>query len=434
MALQPLVEPSLGFFCLLALVLFHLRSPWQYAAAAAAALSRSEASTLILVLLLVNWRFEGRFWRHAALAALASIPFLAWMGVGAMRGSGANSYLALMKGMGWAIAPDFLVSCYREPFAGWFLTGFDLRVAFLVLAVVPTVTGVVVGLRGFRREAIAMLAFLGLSVAVIILFGINKSRYVYPTEWIVLFFFAAGSLRLLEAGFRLLPPCPWLASRAGLTALLASVALWLAALGLWLWSVGKLTHVAPLAANLLYSALALGLVLALLCWIRQKPGQLWWAACCLFMALLTPVVVGGIASRERGLFTVQYANYSSYLLAPWLEENLGPMDRVVLLHPTHIRYLSSLGSGRLVKFSKMRAENSAELATEMKENGLTHVAYTYRRPARNPSAALYDRRKKTSLAEEFRGGGEVPGFEHVTALPLPAILDRYPVQVYRVLP
>ena len=85
MALQPLVEPSLGFFCLLTLVLFHLRSPWQYAAAAAAALSRSEASTLIPVLFLINWRFggcnrrfEGRFWRHAALAGLASIPFLAW--------------------------------------------------------------------------------------------------------------------------------------------------------------------------------------------------------------------------------------------------------------------------------------------------------------------------------------------------------------------
>ena len=257
---------------------------------------------------------------------------------------------------------------------------------------------------------------------------------MYPTEWIVLFFFAAGALRLLEAGFRLM--APRLASRAdgSVLFLLAAVALWLAALGLWLWQVWKWTHVAPLAANLLYSALVLGLVLALLSAIRSQ--RLWWAACCLLMALITPVVVGGIAAKERGLFTIQYANYSSYLLAGWLEENLGPQDRVVLLHPTHIRYLSNLeiGPGRLEKFSKMRAGSAAELATEMKEKGLTHVAYSYRRLARNPAAALYDRKKKTSLAQEFQAGGEIDGFERVATLPLPAILDRPPVQIYRVLP
>ena len=82
MALQPLVEPSLGFFCVLSLVLFQARSPWQYAAAAAAALSRSEAATLIPVLFLLNWAHDRRFWKHAALAALASIPFLAWVARG----------------------------------------------------------------------------------------------------------------------------------------------------------------------------------------------------------------------------------------------------------------------------------------------------------------------------------------------------------------
>jgi hypothetical protein len=439
MGLQPLVEPSLGFFCVLTLVLFQARSPWQYAAAAAAALSRTEASTLIPVLFFLNWRTDlsplnwrcdRRFWKHAALAALASIPFLAWMGVGAMRGSGASSYLRLMEGMGWKFAPGFLVSCYREPFAGWFLAGFDLRPLFLVMAGVPTVAGIVVGLREFRREAIAMLAFLALSVVVIILFGINKSRYVYPTEWIVFFFFATGALRLLEAGFRRL--APWLAPRAELPLLLAVAVLWLAALGLWCRSVGKFSHITPLVADLLYAALALGLVLTLLRVIRQKPLRLWLAASCLFMTVVTPVVVGGIAAKERGLFRIYYANYSSYLLAPWLEENLGPLDRIVLLPRSQMQYLTNLDPQRFQRFRRMQAENAAELAMEMREKGFTHVAYTYRWPARNPAAALYNRKRKYYLAEEFRDGGDVPGFEHVATLPLPVILDRPAVQIYRV--
>ena len=430
MGLQPLVEPSLGFFCVATIVLFQARSPWQYAAAAAAALSRLEAATLIPILFLLNARADHRFWRHAALGALASIPLLAWTAVGAARGSGASSYLDLMKGMGWASAPGFLASCYREPFAGWFAGGGALVVPFVVLAVLPTLAGIAVGLREFRREAIAMLAFLGLSAAVVVLFGINKARYVYPTEWTLLFFFAAGALHLLETGFRRL--VPRLASRAGLPLLLASVALWLAVLGLWLRHMGGLPHVGPFAADLLYLALALGLVLIQLRRIRRQ--RLWWAACCLCMALLTPVVAGGIASKQLRLFEIHYANYSSYLLAPWLEANLGPRDRVVLLHPTHIRHMTGLAPGRFEKFQKMRAGDAAELAEEMREEGLTHVAYSYRDRAKTPIAGFHYRRKKVRLAEEFRDGGEIAGFEHLATLPLPEMLDQDPVQVYRVLP
>jgi hypothetical protein len=430
MGLQPLVEPSLGFFCVATIVLFQARSPWQYAAAAAAALSRLEAATLIPVLFLLNCRFDRRFWRNAALSALASVPLLAWTALGAARGSGAASYLALMKGMGWASAPGFLASCLREPFAGWLAGGGVLALPFLVLGALPTLVGISVGVREFRREAIAMLAFLGLSAALIVLFGIDKPRYVYPTEWILLFFFAAGALRLLEIGFRRLTR--WLASRAGLALLLASIALWLAVLGLWVRVMGGRPHVAPFAADLLYLALALGLLLAQLWRIRRQ--HLWWAACCLFMALVTPVVAGGIAAKQLGLSRIYYANYSSYLLAPWLEANLGPRDRVVLLHPTHIRHLTSLPPGRFEKFQKMRAGGAAELAEEMRGRGLTHVAYTYRNRTSTPIEGLQYRRKKVRLAEEFRGGGEVAGFEHLATLPLPGFLDQDPVQVYRVLP
>jgi hypothetical protein len=52
----------------------------------------------------------------------------------------------------------------------------------------------------------------------------------------------------------------------------------------------------------------------------------------------------------------------------------------------------------------------------------------------NPAEGFYYRRKKTHLAEEFRDGGEVDGFEHLATLSLPEILDRPAVQIYKVVP
>jgi len=247
-------------------------------------------------------------------------------------------------------------------------------------------------------------------------------------------FFAAGATRLLDAAFRRFSPR--VASRAGLPGLvlLAAAAVWLAVLALWLWNVSKYPHLAPPAADLLYPVLALGLVPALLLGIHRKPARLWWVACCLLMTIVTPVAVGGIAAKERGLFRIYYANYSSYLLAPWLEENLGPHDRIVLLPASQIAHLTDFDPGRFRKLLTMQAENAAELAAEMREKGFTHVAYTYWWPAGNPASAHYNRKKKYYLALEFSGGGEVPGFERLATLPLPAILDRPAVQVYEVLP
>jgi hypothetical protein len=164
------------------------------------------------------------------------------------------------------------------------------------------------------------------------------------------------------------------------------------------------------------------------------PLRLRLTASCLFLIVVTPVVVGGIAAKERGLFGIYYANYSAYLLAPWLEESLGPSDRIVLLPKSQMEYLTDLDSRRFERFVGMQADTTAELATEMREKGFTHVAFTFRHPGRNAASLLYNRKRKYYLAEEFRSGGEVAGFEHLATLPLPEILDQDPVQVYRVLP
>jgi hypothetical protein len=85
MGLQPLVEPSLGFFCVLTLVLFQARSPWQYAAAAAAALSRT--ASLIGILFLLN-RSTAPEARPAGRPGIDPVPGgWGWARCGIRRGS-----------------------------------------------------------------------------------------------------------------------------------------------------------------------------------------------------------------------------------------------------------------------------------------------------------------------------------------------------------
>jgi hypothetical protein len=84
-----------------------------------------------------------------------------------------------------------------------------------------------------------------------------------------------------------------------------------------------------------------------------------------------------------------------------------------------------------VSFSKTRSQNAAELAAWMRERDFDWVAYTHRKPARNPSAEYYYRNLRVALSEEFRDGSAVPGFRHVATLPVPDAADETAVQIYR---
>ncbi|HVH06516.1 MAG TPA: hypothetical protein VNE71_11010, partial [Myxococcota bacterium] len=112
-ALQPLVEPSLGACVVLAFLLFAARSPWQYAAAGAAALSRYEAAALLAIFAVANALEGRRALRHFALAALAGVPFAAWLALGALGGSGAAFYAADMERMGFTPAPHVVATLLK---------------------------------------------------------------------------------------------------------------------------------------------------------------------------------------------------------------------------------------------------------------------------------------------------------------------------------
>ena len=205
-ALQPLLEPSLGLFVALAFLGLRARSPWQYAAAGAAALSRPDAIVLVAILAAVNALFErDRIARHAALAAAAALPCLAWYSLG--RSGGGAAYLALREAYGSG-APLYLAILPKELFGSWWRTD-PLSIALFVVAVAaPSAWGAWRAWRTAPRETAAMLAWFAVSCAVVVLYGVGKTRYVHPIAWVPLLCLAIGVLDLLPraaARIRALP-------------------------------------------------------------------------------------------------------------------------------------------------------------------------------------------------------------------------------------
>ncbi|MAE97303.1 MAG: hypothetical protein CL910_21840 [Deltaproteobacteria bacterium] len=427
--LQPLVEPSLGFFVVWAFVLQGRGSPWQYAAAFGAALSRYEAALLIPVLFLAEWSERRELWPPLWKAALATSGLLLWAGAGALLSSGGgSSYYELMSGMGFEPAPGFFVRSLKEPFAGWYTGQWIWRVVFAGVVLLPLLAGVVVGLRERKREMLSVLGFGVLCVATIVVFGINKARYVYPTEWIWLFFWLWGAIQLGGWVKQELEKRPaalaW--GAAGFAALLA-----LGSLLFWLRKMSGEPQTSSLGVELAFVACALGLALAAL-WPRGSARPAVHAAFVAGFGLaLVPLISGGLVGKQRAVHKIAYANWSAYRVADWLGEHLQPDDRVVLLPRTHIQYLLPRARPQLRSYSQLEAEDADAMRAEFLEKGLTVAVFTDRGPLRNPSHHYYYREKKTYLAEVFESGAPVPGFRHVGTLTLPPHIDRKPVQIYR---
>lgn len=435
--LQPLVEPSLGFFVVLAFVGFQRRAGWQYAAAAAAALSRYEAVLLLPLFAVWNAREDRRLRHHALAAAAGALPFAVWAAAGALRGSGAAFYAADMERMGFSPAPHVLATLLKECFRGFWTNapGPDLPV-FLALAATPTALGVALGLRRFPREATALLAYLAATLAVIVLLGIDKARYVYPVLWVPILFFATGLLGALTLAARGLAALPGPAVAAALAAALALGALF-ASDGLL--ELARAPHdVVPLAVDLAYAAVlgalaAAALALALSAGTSRSPASARAAGTAFVagLALALPLLLGGLTGRAAEQRKILFANESVVVSAAWLAANLGPEGRAVVMHRQHYLFLTDFEPARFVGFFDLEADDSDALAAEMRSRGLTHVVATWRKPVAQAIDRVYERKFKWFLVDPFAHGEPVPGFEHVAALPLPAHLEQPPVQIYR---
>jgi hypothetical protein len=427
MALQPLVEPSLAFFVALAFVLFQARSPWQYAAAWAAGLSRYEAVILIPLLFLANVAGERRLLRHLALAALASSGFLGWAALGWIHGSGGSTYFDLMQGMGFRSAPAFYERSFKEPFRGWYREPGEGLWIFLLAVGIPLLYGLRAGLREFRREALPLVAFFALSVSVIVVFGINKARYVFPTEWIPIFFFGLGALRLAEAGARALARLP--------APVPAALGLGAAAVGLFVarrfaLRIAATPGAQPAWLDVAFAGFLVALLAAFLA-VAARQRTRAFAACALaLLALATPQLAGGIHAKRKELFKVMYENWGSLVAARWLEQHLGPGERALVVSPSHIEHLTELGEGRAVGYAALRRASVEDLPREMRARGIRYALYVWRKTPETPADEYYHEKLGAPVAEVFRSGGPVPGFSHVATVPLPEALRRPPVQVY----
>lgn len=436
MGLQPLVEPSLGFFVVLAFVLFQRGSAWQYAAAGLAALSRNETAVLFPVLFLSNWASDRRLLRHAALAALGGVPMFAWLALGASRRSaGGNFYTSFADEMGFTPAPQFLRTCLKEPFRGWFTDEPGIGMLGFALAVgLPLLAGVVTACRRFPREAFALLGtWLG-CVTLIVGFGIDKGRYVYPTQWITLFFFAAGLLVLARWAARRLDALPV----AVLRGLAGSGALgWLLVLRGGGLRLAAQFHVHPLALDFAFAVVLLALCAAALprgargaSHVPSRAAAT--AAGVLALISMTPVVFGGLKSFVSDQHKIYFGNHGITLASAWLAEHLPPGEGALVIHEKHYRFLVP-EPDRFVGMHRLRAVGAQELAAEMRERGLTHLVATWRKPVRQPSDEVYERQFKWYLLDPFTAGAPVPGFELVATLPQPEHLKKPPVQIYRLL-
>lgn len=504
MGLQPLVEPSMGFFVVLSFYLFARRSRWQYAAAAAAALSRYEVGVIIPAIVLANLLWDGNALRplglarlrsdaearrHLLLGALACLPVLVWGLVGARYGDGNSDYLTLMSAAGFKPQPRFLESSIKQPFEGWF-RGWDDQLHWFLLAVgLPLGLGIRAGWRDFRQSAVALVTFYLAAVLLVVAFGIDKARYVYPSQWIVIFFVALG---LRELALDWLPA--QLRKRSPMISALLLAAATIVGLRMgWIWW-GKLAKTqSDVGLGLELAFLALGLALLLLmAWhaaaaraaagaesigavaIRgvgdiggrggiggsEAPGSgsvdeatgapprygsvpdpsfprsralAALAGVALMAALALPLMAGSATLTRYELNKVRYDNWDIWLLAEWVREELPESERIVMMHPSHLRFLTGLPEDRVSSFADFEApaEDFAAFTAEMRERGFGYAAYTFRAPPKDPTADFYHQINKLALAERFAAGEPLPGFVHLASLPLPAWLEHGDVQIYR---
>lgn len=437
MALQPLVEPTLGFFLVLAFVLHQRRSLWMYAAGFMVGLGRAEAATVIPVFFLLGV-LEDRplargLRRHALPAALASMGLLGWTGLGVVYGKGQNFYLELMGSMGWQPAVGFPLRAFSEAFVFLNVSNVALLVFLLALTAVPVGLGVAYGLRTFRSDARVLALYFVVSVLVVAFFGVNKPRYAYTAVWIPLLFCVGGLAVLRDRA------AEWLAARAPSEALVralgvAGVALWLVVLVGWLRFEETRADLAPLFVDELFTVACVGLAAWVLLRGLPPPVALRQVTTCLVLVFVTTSIGSGIARKRTAIFDIYHANHATVVLADWMEDNFGEDDRMVVLSRKHLQFLTGLPKHRFTPFSRLEVESTEELSEMMRRDGLTLVAWTHRDAVENRSAAYYHQLFNVTLAERFRSGESVPGFEHVTTLRVPEAAKASNVQIYRPVP
>lgn len=424
-ALSPMVEPCLTFLILLSLYLFLRGSRWQYLAAALAAMTRYEASALIAIFFVLNVYLDRRWGLHLLLAAIASIPFVAWMGASLLHhDEGGNPYLSQMSDQGWTLAWSMAPTMFDRAYYSEKLTYFLLPLAMV---------GVIAGWRRFRIPTIAILSFGLLYLGAHIAFGVEKSVYAHPVLWLPPLFMVAGGVALAQrvrAGpGRALDPIA-VAMFLGAGVLVAVAFVRVSRID------GETIH-APWVYYLFFACV--GVVVAVGCglMLRQSPRRASVGA----LVGAVSLVIGCDAfedhvQRMQGRY---YAKYEAYVGTEWLAENMKAGERALVFSRIAAPLFAGELGEQLVRYDDLSAEEHDELIAELIEREIDYVVYWRRKIPGEPGDRNYARdmlyytKYKVWLTDPFNQGAPVAGFIHQATLPVPEHLEQPAVQIYRFL-
>jgi hypothetical protein len=292
----------------------------------------------------------------------------------------------------------------------------------------PSAVGAWRALRIAPRETGAMLAWFAVSCAVVVLYGVGKTRYVHPIAWVPLLCFAVGMTELV----------PRLADRLRAARAPAHVAALIgAALGIVVFARPAMSALVASESGLAAGpdlAFALLAIVALASAMRPPASERLGpsgAAALLALAVSLPLVLGGVARKRELLAAVYDFDRAAAAAAEWVRTELPPGERIAALHYSQLEFASGVPSERIVPFRHLEAATADELRAALARQGVRYVAYTWRRPPETRAERYYAERRKEALAAPFASGAPVPGFEHVATLPAEPRLRQPPAQIYR---
>ena len=460
--LQPIVEPSLGFFVLLTVFLFQRRSRWQYVAAFAASLTRYEAAALVPIVVLLNLIYVRRDGetrpRHQRLAhlaggAAASAGVGLWAVYMVSQGGQRSPYKVWEeKGPLGRLNPEILLTILQDPFGiRLYRSGEGMLWAPLVLLLGLIAVGVWASLglppwsqrrsRARRRVSLALLLFLAAYAGIHVSFGIDRARYAYPTDWIVLLYFSTGLLTLARAARRRAEA--WWTCSTGYAAgtfliLCAAAVFWDGAR-----DIARTEAVRPSWVYLVFAGALVALPVLLAAFrLRRWPSVALPVAAALaaIMAYASTDHVGDVANGSLKIRDMK----SEYRAAgEWFVVHMKPGERAVMLNTEIARFYCDLPPDSLLSLSSLNVAYQEDverireqLVRAMRAEGIRYLVFTPRRwlyVEEKPSGGYYHE-FKTYLLEPFKGGATPHGFRRLAKIEMAPTSDRTASFVYELLP
>lgn len=419
-ALQPMLEPTIGFFTLATLVALARNSRWALVYGALASLTRYEMVILIPVIFVVEiWRTPQHWLRHTLHCTAAGLPFVIWFGLSIILQAGGNPYIREMEGMDFNANWNLLWT-FHSPFP----------IHWLIMSVMVGLGWVVGFPVAYSRQPVAALAialFFILYTLSHIVFGIDRPRYAYPVLWVFPLFITVAVHAIILMGKETVEHLRYRIQIAGIAILAVSVAGWVL-LSLLKSSPYEDSEVASASFYFGWNMFILAVLGGAAMLAGTPPVRFGIVAGLLAVGLAALPVIN--AGKSLGVLTSQkYFEHAEYAVAAdWLATNL-PQDKITLVTMAHAILYSnpSLSSTQLFAFDDLDAENSQQLIREMDKRGIEYVMFLYRleRPTDESHTNYYRNlhyylKRKVYLMDPFRHGQPVEGFELVDSIPPPS--------------